>query len=208
MENGYLATSIHRATTKKHLQVINCDYIVVAIGQKGNVSDYDTIGSEKLTVDNKIKVDTDTGFSNYKNIYVAGDICNENHMSLIGAIASGKRAVIGIKKQLEGYEHGYEGIDSLLTLNNKESEGPAMQPINMDEDLNSYISKFNLFQSCEKCNHCIDNLGCPAMIKVDGKIIIDYPKCTNCGLCIDVCPNDAIGWVKESELNIVAETMH
>ncbi len=82
-------------------------------------------------------------------------------------------------------------------MNDKEKEGTASLPLDLDEDISLFISKFNMFQSCEKCNHCIDNLGCPAMIKVDGKIIIDYPKCTKCGLCIDVCPNEAIKWESE-----------
>lgn len=197
-ENGQLNISINQYDTKNHLQDIKSDYIIVAIGQLGKVEEYEIVGEEKLSSDNKIKANTKTGFTDYKNVFVAGDICLENHMSLIGAIASGKRAVVGIKQKLEKYQFDYEGNNALLHLNSKENKRQAFQTI--DNDISSFINKFNLFQSCEKCNHCIDNLGCPAMIKIKGKIVIDYPKCTKCGLCIDVCPNDAIHWQKESEM--------
>jgi indolepyruvate ferredoxin oxidoreductase alpha subunit len=198
-ENESINIAIHQYDNKKHIEDISCDYIVVAFGQLGNANEYTTIGSDKLVNGNKIKADNNTGYTNYKNVFVAGDICDENHMSLIGAIGSGKRAVIGLKKHLEGYKHSYEGLEALLGLNDKEKEGEISNTIPLEGDINDFINNFNLFQSCEKCNHCIDNLGCPAMIKVDGKIVIDYPKCTKCGLCIDVCPNDAIQWEKNNE---------
>ena len=172
-EKEQLNIAIHKFDTKEHMQDIKYDYIVIAFGQKGNADEYPAIGKDKLSNDNKIKVDLTTGYTNYKNVFVAGDVCDENHMSLIGAIASGKRAVIGIKHQLEGNEHAYEGLDALLGLNGKEKEGRASNSIDLEGDINDFINNFNLFQSCEKCNHCIDNLGCPAMIKVDGKMVID-----------------------------------
>jgi indolepyruvate ferredoxin oxidoreductase, alpha subunit len=196
-ENNQLDITINQFNNNNHLRDIKSDYIVIAIGQEGNAEEYSVIGAKNISKEMKIKADNKTGFTNYKNVFVAGDICEGNHLSLIGAIASGKRAVIGIKKQLEDYPFEYEGINSLLGLNDKEKEGATSSPIDLDGDISSFISKFNLFQSCEKCNHCIDNLGCPAMLKIDGKIIIDYPKCTKCGLCIDACPNEAIKWESE-----------
>jgi indolepyruvate ferredoxin oxidoreductase alpha subunit len=43
-----------------------------------------------------------------------------------------------------------------------------------------------------KCNACIELLGCPAIIKEDGKTIIDQALCTGCGICAQVCPYKAI----------------
>ncbi|MCP4456417.1 MAG: FAD-dependent oxidoreductase [Cytophagales bacterium] len=182
--------------SKEKLKTVSCDYVVVAIGQVGDKNDYEGIGENNLSPENRIMADAKTGFTNHSNVFVAGDLCADNHMSLIGAIASGKRAVIGVRQKLEDYAYEYEGLDALLGLNDK-VEGATSNPIDLNGKISTFIENFNLFQSCEKCNHCIDNLGCPAMIKVDGKIVIDYGKCTKCGLCIDVCPNDAIGWVKE-----------
>lgn len=198
-ENGGIKVTLRQFDNQQNLNDIHCDYIVVAIGQQGNLQEYQSIGEENITIGNKINADQSNGFTNYKNVFVAGDLCATNHMSLIGAIGSGKRAVIGIKQHLENYEHAYEGLDALLQLTHAERQGETSETLPMSEDINIFIEQFNLFQSCEKCNHCIDNLGCPAMIKVDGKIVIDEPKCTKCGLCIEVCPNDAIVWEKEIE---------
>ena len=43
-----------------------------------------------------------------------------------------------------------------------------------------------------KCNACIELLGCPAIIKQDGKTVIDQALCTGCGICAQVCPYRAI----------------
>ncbi len=56
------------------------------------------------------------------------------------------------------------------------------------------MREFDIFQACAKCDHCIDNFGCPALIKVEGKVTVDDYQCTRCGLCIDVCVNQAIHW--------------
>jgi len=43
-----------------------------------------------------------------------------------------------------------------------------------------------------KCNACIELLGCPALIKEDGRTVIDSALCTGCGVCAQVCPYKAI----------------
>jgi indolepyruvate ferredoxin oxidoreductase alpha subunit len=44
----------------------------------------------------------------------------------------------------------------------------------------------------EKCNACIELLGCPAIRKEGNKTVIDSSLCTGCGLCAQVCPYKAI----------------
>jgi len=43
-----------------------------------------------------------------------------------------------------------------------------------------------------QCDACIKLLGCPAIIKEDGKTIIDSSLCSGCGLCAQICPYKAI----------------
>ncbi len=199
-ENKSVEVVLYDYDSKGLLNKLEVDYVIVSIGQVGKIEDYIEVGKENLTEKGRIIVDKNNGLSKLDNVFVAGDICAENHVSLIGAIASGKRAAVGVRQQLDGYNYYYEGLDALLGLENKEKERQISLPFNDEGNLAKILSTFNLFQSCEKCNHCIDNLGCPAMIKVDGKIVIDYPKCTKCGLCIDVCPNDAIAYEKNEKL--------
>jgi indolepyruvate ferredoxin oxidoreductase, alpha subunit len=199
IEQEELEVTLSTYRRKKVLKKEKFDFVVEAIGQYGEKELYTALGEKNLGSDGRIKAEKENGYANYSNVFVAGDICEDNHQSLIGAIASGKRAVIGLKQKLEKYPFPFEGIDSLLNLNQNEFLKIPSEPIQSNTDLSEYLSHFNLFQSCEKCNHCIENLGCPALIKVDGKIVIEDSQCTKCGLCIDVCPNDAIHWVEEEK---------
>jgi indolepyruvate ferredoxin oxidoreductase, alpha subunit len=197
VENDDVLLKLAHWDTKKFKSNLQVDQIIVAIGQEGRIEDYAELGAQIKGEKNRISSLDTSGYTNYMNVFVAGDISDGNHMSLIGAIASGKRAAVGVRQKLEGYLHEYEGLPTLLKLNNLDTSSANSVSNHKDEgsDIESFIKKFNLYQSCEKCNHCIDNFGCPALIKTNGKIDIDYSKCTQCGLCIDVCPNDAISWV-------------
>ena len=43
---------------------------------------------------------------------------------------------------------------------------------------------------CSECEICIDELGCPSIINVDGVEIAD--SCAGCGVCTTLCPSEAI----------------
>lgn len=47
-------------------------------------------------------------------------------------------------------------------------------------------------RDCRGCGKCL-GLGCPAIVKVDGKAQIDATQCVGCGLCAQVCPFGCIG---------------
>ena len=59
-----------------------------------------------------------------------------------------------------------------------------------------YIGKCEVSDKCKKCKMCM-KLGCPAISLVDGNVIIDKNQCNGCGLCMNVCPFDAIVKVGE-----------
>lgn len=46
-------------------------------------------------------------------------------------------------------------------------------------------------EACE-CKECIIKLGCPAILSVDGKAMIDESLCFGCDLCAQICMFDAI----------------
>lgn len=46
--------------------------------------------------------------------------------------------------------------------------------------------------ACRGCKKCM-KLGCPAIVFENGKATIDPTQCNGCGLCIGVCPFNAIG---------------
>lgn len=53
--------------------------------------------------------------------------------------------------------------------------------------------KMQVSSACIQCQKCIREIGCPALITLDGKVAIDEGLCTGCGLCSQICPVNAIG---------------
>ncbi len=55
-------------------------------------------------------------------------------------------------------------------------------------------------EDCAECNFCIDRFECPAICHDQelGRTTIDKQMCTNCGVCIQICPKEAIVEVAES----------
>lgn len=48
---------------------------------------------------------------------------------------------------------------------------------------------------CTDCEICIDELGCPSIINIDGVEIAD--TCAGCGVCCELCPTEAIKEVSQ-----------
>ena len=46
--------------------------------------------------------------------------------------------------------------------------------------------------NCNNCDKCVNELACPAISKVGGKIDIDKSTCDGCGVCIQVCKYGAL----------------
>lgn len=47
------------------------------------------------------------------------------------------------------------------------------------------------YNKCNQCDACINELACPAISKIDGKIVVDQDMCTGCSICMQACPYDA-----------------
>lgn len=54
-----------------------------------------------------------------------------------------------------------------------------------------YTGHCVITDKCKNCKMCM-KLGCPAISIKDGKVSIDANQCNGCGLCINVCPFNAI----------------
>ncbi len=62
--------------------------------------------------------------------------------------------------------------------------------------LKSFVPKgkcYTIPDKCVKCGQCLVP-GCPAIIKKDDAIVIDETMCNGCGLCMQRCKFDAIGF--------------
>jgi NADPH-dependent glutamate synthase beta subunit-like oxidoreductase/NAD-dependent dihydropyrimidine dehydrogenase PreA subunit len=206
LEDGQYKVYLNNYASGDSRESIDVDYVITAIGQHAEnllPESWTQAGQDSL---GRIKDDA-SGLPD--NVFVAGDLLADNHQSLIGAIGSGKKAAVAVRKALENYAYDYEGQAALDNLTAESTEHRtfstllASADINFDPELiHEKIAPFNLHQTCERCNHCIDNFGCPSLHKLDGHVVINQQSCIRCGLCIDVCPNNAIHWTTELDLEI------
>ena len=54
-----------------------------------------------------------------------------------------------------------------------------------------YSGRCVITDKCKNCKMCL-KAGCPAITVKDGKPVIDATQCNGCGLCMNICPFDAI----------------
>lgn len=47
-------------------------------------------------------------------------------------------------------------------------------------------------EKCTRCKLCILTTGCPALIYDGNNVLIDQSQCNGCGICVSVCPVNAI----------------
>ena len=179
---------------------MDVNYAITAIGQS----------AEALLPGDWLQTDQNEPGGMPDNIFIAGDLAAGNHQSLIGAIGSGKKAAIAVRKKLENYAYDYAGQTALDNLTGNAAGQRSFSTllssagIKIDPQLiQQKIKPFHLHQTCERCNHCIDNFGCPSLYKLNGRIVVDQQSCNRCGLCIDVCPNNAIHWETEPAIEIL-----
>ena len=110
---------------------------------------------------------------------------------------------IDIGKVLEGI-----GVKSIRTVNpqNLEQSASAVEEAMKERGVRAILFKSPCIalvkpgepkqvsaETCIGCMQCINEIGCPALITDQGKAFIDKSLCTGCGLCMQICPADAIG---------------
>ncbi len=70
---------------------------------------------------------------------------------------------------------------AIMEQREKKQRGEKIVPYRIDQE------------KCQaKCDACVKLLGCPGIIKEDGKTTIDSSLCTGCGICAQICPYNAI----------------
>jgi len=196
--------------------IIETDHVIAAIGQRQDKGALD--GDIEIGRNDRgaIAADIETGDTLDPRIFAAGDVTGRG-WTVIDAIAQGKKAACGIDRLLSGGEdveplrlHTPDEIDESERYH-PAGVAPGSRAVGDERAGSERCRDFEEFSrglteeqvlaesnrclscgQCARCNNCIDNFGCPAIYKKDGRIYIDEVLCTACGVCAQLCPNDAI----------------
>lgn len=195
--------------------LMETDHIIAAIGQG---LDEDALAGDvalERFEAGGFRVDRLTGATSHDRVFFAGD-CTGEGWTVITAIAQGKKAAYGVDRALRGEKAEPLQLRETSELKDEHRYHPEAAPKSArakmprietalrisgftevetgidEETAHSEALRCLSCGQCARCNNCIDNFGCPAIYKKDGRVYIDEVLCVGCGVCAQLCPNDAI----------------
>lgn len=197
-------------------RVIDCDTVVVAIGQIPDLDWLDEIGMSQLRDCNVLAADEATCATCELDVFAAGDAAT-GAAPLVNAIAAGKRAAKSIVSYLRGEQLCAEAVPALPRVKPDEvieAAEPVVltrrqkMPRRSAEDRVRDFAEVELglpealalaeavrCMDCGLCSNCGDCMRvCPwmAIQRVDDVMQVDPDKCDSCGLCALICRQNAI----------------
>ena len=101
-----------------------------------------------------------------------------------------------IKKTTEAFKRAIDFKGPSVVI----SKSPCILLDNRDKrKAGKKIPIFSINQDkCTQCKTCISQFGCPAFYYgKDNRIFIDEQQCNGCGVCLQICPANAITLKKE-----------
>jgi Pyruvate/2-oxoacid:ferredoxin oxidoreductase delta subunit len=195
---------------------LSTDHVILALGQRPDAAALAGDLEVGQTKKGYVPAADKSGATADPRVFCAGDLTGEG-WTVIAAMAQGKRAAHGIDLLLAGGAEvtplALHTVDELPEQGRYQPAGvkaatravPAERsPGQRSADFEAVSAALTAGQvvgeaerclscgQCARCNNCIDNFGCPAIFKKDGKVYIDEVLCVGCGVCAQLCPNDAI----------------
>jgi len=192
------------------------DSVILAIGQQVEPGILDGDVALDRGRKGEVLIDEATGRTSHARVFAAGDLVT-GPATVIEAIARGKKAANGIDRLLRGdAEVARLALRTPADLDPsaryhpggvapRERARPSRRPgadrTGHFEEVSGGLDESEVRHEaerclscgqCARCNNCIDNFGCPAIYVKDGRIYIDEVLCVGCGICAQLCPNDAI----------------
>lgn len=194
---------------------LEADLVITAVGQQPDLSCLDA-GAPKLarTEEGHLVVDPETGRTSHGRVYASGDLTPAGG-TVTRAIGSGLRVAWAIDRELLGDASSGRHPPARLTTQSgappvpKTAAKPRRYPTELpvarraagfeevmgsfsDADARAEAERCLACGLCGNCRACVDLFGCPALTVGDGHVVIEPLLCSDCGVCADLCPDDAI----------------
>jgi len=191
---------------------IDVDTVIPAIGQTPDLSFLGDDSGIEITGSGTLKVDSVTLATTRDGIFGGGDV-QTGPATAIEAIAAGKEAAISIDRYLKGedikagreVDKGKRVDLSDIPIEREPIPRYKGPTIPLEKRTKSFdevelglteemaIEEANRCLDCGiPCLHCIQVLGCPAIMKDGDNLYIDQDMCFGCSVCAQVCPSEAI----------------
>ena len=195
---------------------VEVDQVILAIGQEVEPGILENDVPLRRGPRGEVIIDEATGRTSDERVFAAGDLVT-GPATVIQAMAQGKKAASGMDRLLRGEEAGppvvlhtpaeldpcarYHPGDVQPGQRPEPARHPVAGRLDHFEPVSLGLTEAQVLEEaerclscgqCARCNNCIDNFGCPAIYTRNGKIFIDDVLCVGCGICAQLCPNDAI----------------
>ena len=189
---------------------INCDTIIMAIGQAPRLDFFTPEDKVELSPRGLIAVNPQTLMTSTPGIFAGGD-CVFGPRLIIDSVGDGKRAAVGIDEYLSGGKHPEPVIEVELLKRHAMPLGYLdlnRQPVRMlplerrtgvTEVEIGYDAKSAIAEA-QRCLHCWVNT-------VFEGVPEDGSMCILCGGCVDVCPEKCLELVSLDRIAFDLETV-
>ena len=202
-ENGRF-NPIYDPTVSESLEA---DTVILAIGQRADLSFLKPEDGVQLTPQGTIKVDAETLATSAPGVFAGGDVAF-GPRNLIEAIANGKRAAQSIDRYLRGAEGrprtqiSFQKIPTrtyqmAAAYEKRKRESPPTIELNRRTGISEVeigYSESDARRQAERCLYC------------HIQTIYDPERCVLCNRCVDVCPEYCLKLVPLDQLDLELET--
>lgn len=188
-------------------ETLEAETVILAIGQRSDLSFLTPEDGVELTPQGTIRVDPKTLAASAPGIFAGGDVAF-GPRNLIDAIANGKRAALSLDDYLRGGPAEPEFRLSVTKIPTrtyqmpaeyeKQSRQPAPTiPLNRRtgiSEVETAYSEEEAKRQAERCLYC------------HIQTIYDPEKCVLCNRCVDICPENCLKLVPLEQLDLPPET--
>jgi ferredoxin len=189
---------------------LECDTVILAVGQGTQLDFLRPEDSVEISSRGLVVVNPENLMTTSPGVFAAGD-CAFGPRLLIDGIVDGKRAAIGIDEYLSGRRRSEPVIEveilrrhemPLNFINIPRHSVPVLPPVERGGTAEVEVS-YDERTARAEANRC---LRCWINTVFDGNGV-DGSRCTLCGGCVDVCPEDCLQLVSLDRIEFPRSTV-